>query len=130
MAKVHEAKHYLRDAKPMKLRLGSVKNLKSLAEALDLMDTKTFRTHMKGKNSFAAWISRELGDDELAKRMRMSKTQEDMLKAVDDRYIELDEIIASSHMTSGEFLSIGAVDFIIGVIIGFMGGLILATLFG
>lgn len=92
--------------------------------------TKHSRRTQGKKNDFAGWVSRELGDDDLAKRMRLSRTREDMLKAVDDRCIEVDELIASSHMTSGEFLSIGAVDFIIGMIIGFMGGLILATLFG
>lgn len=130
MVKFHEAKHYLRDVRPLKIRSWKVKNLRCLAEALDLMDNKTFKSHIRGKNSFAAWVERELGDDDLAKRMRLSRTREDLLKVADDRYIELDEVIASSHMTSGEFLSIGAVDFVIGIIIGFMGGLILATLFG
>ncbi len=133
MAKPHEARHYLRDvSSPMKLRLGgAVKNLRGLAEALDIMDEKTFKAHMGGKrNDFASWVKTELGDDVLATRMRLSKTREDMLKAVDDRYIELDEILAKCHITSGEFMSLGAVDFVIGVVIGFLGGLILATLFG
>ncbi len=133
MITVKDAEHILRDVKGQKafqLHMGAtIDSLKDLAEALDIMSEKTFSHHVSAKkNDFAAWVRSVLGDEDLADVIEKCKTKQSVLKKVDERIEELDYKLSQSHITTKEIMGLGAVDFIVGLIIGFLGGLVLASL--
>ena len=133
MTTVKEAEHILRDvkgAKVFQLHMGAdINSLKDLAEALDIMSDKTFGHHVSAKkNDFAAWVRAVLEDDPLADDMLKCKTKQSSLKKIDERIEELDYRLSQSHITTKEIMGLGAVDFIVGLIVGFLGGLVLASL--
>ena len=133
MITVKEAEHILRNVKDdrsFKLHMGtSIRSLRELAEALDLMADRTFQHHVtETRNDFGTWVKDVLGDKELADTIQHLKNRESILKEVDDRIDELDKRMAESHITTKELMSMGAMDFVIGMIIGFIGGLVLAAM--
>ncbi len=133
MVTAKEAEHILRhvkDDRSFRLHMGaSIRSLKEMAEALDIMADRTFGHHVsEARNDFASWVKDVLGDDQLAAGLCKMKGREAILKAVDDRIEELERRMAESHVTTKELMSMGAVDFVIGMIIGFIGGLVVATL--
>ncbi len=133
MTSAKEAEHILRqvkDDRAFRLHMGtSIRSLKELAEALDLMADRSFAHHVTGaRNDFGIWIKDVIGDDELARSVAKLQNREAILKKVDDRIEELVQKMAESHVTTKELMSMGAVDFAIGMVIGFIGGLIVAAL--
>jgi len=133
MITVKEAEHILRhvkDDRSFKLHMGtSIRSLREMAEALDLMADKTFNHHVtETRNDFSNWVKDVLEDEELAMQIHHLKGREAILKKVDDRIAELEKKMAESHITTKELMSMGAVDFVIGMIIGFIGGLVLAAM--
>ncbi len=133
MVSIKDAEHILRDVKGQKafqLHMGAnINSLKDLAEALDIMSEKTFNHHVSAsKNDFAAWVRDVLEDEELAAVIAKCKTKQNALKKIDERIEELDYRLSQSHITTKEIMGLGAVDFIVGLIVGFLGGLVLASL--
>lgn len=133
MATAKEAEHILRPVKGQhvfQLHMGaSIHSLKELAEALDLMAEKSFQHHVtESRNDFSNWVKDVLGDDELAAVIHPLRGREAILKKLDDRIEQLEHKLAESHVTTKELMSMGAVDFVIGLIIGFIGGLIVAMM--
>jgi hypothetical protein len=133
MVSAKEAEHILRhvkDDRSFRLHMGtSIRSLKELSEALDIMADRTFHHHVtEARNDFSNWVKDVLGDEELAEGMRRLRGREAILKRVDDRVEELEKKMSESHVTTKELMSMGAVDFVIGMIIGFIGGLVLAMM--
>lgn len=133
MVSAKEAEHILRsvkDDRAFKLHMGTtIRSLKELAEALDLMADRTFHHHVtETRNDFGNWVRDVLSDHELAQSVAKLKTREAILKKLDDRIEELEHKMAESHVTTKELMSMGAVDFVIGMIIGFIGGLVVAAM--
>jgi len=133
MTTAKEAEHILRDVKGkavFQLHMGaSINSLKDLAEALDIMASKTYGHHVtSSRNDFANWIREVLDDEDLADAVKKCKGKESVLKKIDERIEALEYKLSQSHITTKEILGLGAVDFIVGVIIGFLGGLVLASL--
>jgi hypothetical protein len=128
-----DAEHILRDVKGkgvFQLHMGAtINSLKDLAEALDIMSDKSFGHHVTAtKNDFGSWIRDVLGDTELADAVYKCKSKQSILKKVDERIEELEYRLSQSHITTKEIMGLGAVDFIVGLIVGFLGGLVLASL--
>lgn len=133
MTTAKEAEHILRDVrgnKVFQLHMGAgLNSLKDLAEALDIMSEKTFGHHVSDKkNDFASWVKEVLEDERLADDLEKCKTRQSVLKKIDERIEELEYKLSQSHVTTKEIMGLGAVDFIVGLIIGFLGGLVLASL--
>jgi len=133
MTTAREAEHILRDVKnpsAFNLHMGvSLHSLKDLAEALDIMSDTTFKHHVSDKkNDFGNWVGDVLMDKQLAADIKNLKTKTSILKKVDERIEELEYRLSQSHITTKEILGFGAVDFIVGLIIGLLGGLVLASL--
>ena len=64
-----------------------LKNLDELANALLSMHEATYRHHVySGHNDFANWTEHVFGEKELAKKMRESKTKQEMAKVVRGRF--------------------------------------------
>ncbi len=133
MASAKEAEHILRhvkDDKAFRLHMGtSIRSLKEMAEALDIMADKTFSHHVtETRNDFSTWVRDVLGDDQLADSIKSLRSREAVVKKVEARVGELERKMAESHITTSELMSMGAVDFVIGMIIGFIGGLVLSMM--
>src|SRR3989344_5796651 len=116
MVTVKEAEYILRHVKDdsaFRLHMGTnIRSLKELAEALDIMADKTFTHHItETRNDFGNWTRDVLGDTELATSLHKLKTREAILKKVDDRIEELERKMAESHITTKDFMGMGAVDF-------------------
>ena len=133
MTTAKEAEHILRDVrgnKVFQMHMGAdINSLKDLAEALDIMSEQTFEHHVSGsKNDFAAWVRDVLEDVRLADELMKCKSRQSILKKIDERIEELEYKLSQSHITTKEIMGLGAVDFIVGLIVGFLGGLVLASL--
>ena len=133
MVSAKEAEHILRHVKgdhAFRLHMGtSIRSLKEMAEALDIMADRTFHHHVTdARNDFSSWVKDVLGDEGLAGSLRGIKSREAMVAKMDGRIEELEKKMAESHITTKEIMSMGAVDFVIGMIIGFIGGLVLAVM--
>jgi len=133
MLTVKQAEHILRDVHSkhnFKLHMGSeISSLKDMAEAIDIMADRTFVHHVnEKKNDFAYWIKEAIGDDDLACKVEKLRTREALQKTINKRVKELEQRLESGHVTSRDLLNMGALDFILGMIVGVLGGIILATL--
>ena len=65
-----------------------IKNLAELIDQLVDMDRELFNYHVNpGNNDFANWIRDVFGEKELARRMKMSRSAQGMLKSI-TRYLE------------------------------------------
>ncbi len=133
MVSAKEAEHILRrikDESAFRLHMGTnIRSLREMAEALDIMADKTYNHHVSdAKNDFSTWVKDVVGDEDLAKGIRHLRNKSVMARKVNSRIEELQNKMAESHVTTKELMSMGAVDFVIGMIIGFIGGLVVATL--
>ena len=102
MVSAKEAEHILRrvkEDKAFRLYLGTtLRSLKELAEALDIMADKAFRHNVvETRNDFGNWVKDVVGDDELADQIMHLKSKEGILKKVDDRIEELEGKMAESN---------------------------------
>ncbi|MDD4362795.1 MAG: hypothetical protein PHD33_01105 [Atribacterota bacterium] len=60
-----------------------LKNLAELIEQLTKIDQETFKCHVNKKNNdFAKWVRDVFGEKELARRMKMSRSPQGMLKSI------------------------------------------------
>jgi len=127
------AERLLKDSpheKAFKLHMGiDIRNLRELAEALDIMADDAFKHHVnESKNDFASWIRHVVGDEELAKSVEKSKARKSILEKVRDRVNYLEGRRNRDVICPKEFLTCGAVDFAIGAIVGFVIGVIFSAI--
>ena len=105
-----------------------IKNLYELAEALLAMSQKSFSHHVNSsKNDFANWVRDVVDDAILALRLSAQRDKREMEKIVKARIKELEIEHMPAH-ASKNLLKSGAVDFTIGLVVGIIAGLILASL--
>jgi hypothetical protein len=66
---------------------GSIlKNLRELPSALKQMPRETFVHHVnRGKNDFAEWIDKVIGEKRLANQVRQFRSKAGMIKAIESR---------------------------------------------
>jgi hypothetical protein len=70
------------------------RNLKDLKEGLIGMSDQTFAYHCNEiKNDFSSWVSKIIGDGELARSLESATNREQAAKIVEDRYIFLSDAI-------------------------------------
>ncbi len=105
----------------------SITNLYELAEAISSMSTASFKHHVSAsKNDFAKWIRDVFQDSVLASKLSFKKTRKSMETAIKERIITLEhELMPAS--ASKKILTRGIVDFVIGLIIGLVGGILLSV---
>ncbi|OIO63655.1 hypothetical protein COT48_06245 [Candidatus Woesearchaeota archaeon CG08_land_8_20_14_0_20_47_9] len=74
----------------------SIRNIRELAEAIDIMDERSFKHHMRDdKNDFATWVKDVIGDFELAAEMQRINTREGLVNAIKRRILDLAEAESS-----------------------------------
>ncbi|MFO8016320.1 MAG: DUF5752 family protein [Candidatus Woesearchaeota archaeon] len=132
MVMPEKAEALLEDTKggdDFKLHMGSdIKNLKQLAEALDIMAEDTFRHHVSGKkNDFASWIRHSIGDEELARSIEKLKSRKKIAEKVRRRVSFLERKRGQKVSCHKDFLTCGVTDFALGVVVGFIIGMIIAV---
>ncbi len=111
---------------------GTVRNLGELLAALKNMSADVFSHHVsEGRNDFASWLKYSVGDGILADRVINVKRQDQMFRLLHQRIGEL----KAENPTSSEepksmvaFVKEEFVDFLLGLVIGFIIGLVVKTL--
>ena len=104
-----------------------INNLFELAEALESMKETSFRHHVTGqKNDFSSWIRDIIGDNELAAKIMTTNNRSRMSSIVRDRVEQFETLERTSHTKA--LLRYGALDFLIGIIIGVIAGIVIASL--
>ncbi len=112
---------------------GEIHNERELADAINIISSDMYAHHVNPeKNDFAKWVSDVIGDDELADRIRAA----DKVHAVQivKKHVEyLDHLMhEEKHQHKGYIdyaataMRSGIADFITGIAIGIIAGLILA----
>lgn len=116
--------------KEFRLHLGAnIVSLYELSEALDIISDVSFNHHItKHKNDFANWVRHVVGDKKLAHQIENMKKRKDVNDAVKLRIKELEGL--SYHSMLGEEIRAGAREFIAGIIIGFIAGIMVHVLVG
>lgn len=89
-----EAKRILSNTSPERafwINNGQVlKSIMELPAAAKKMTVEQFTHHVNAaKNDFAKWIDEVIGDKELAKKLRLAKTKDGLVKAVTGRLKQL-----------------------------------------
>ncbi len=128
----NEARFLLSDAKEensFNLQNGGrLKNLRELAEALDIMPGEVFLHHVtEEKNDFVNWVNDVIGDKELAKEISKTRLRSIMLSKVANRVKKLNERLDEGTIPSQEFLRSGRTDFVVGILVGFLASLLVTT---
>src|SRR3989344_2174521 len=104
---------------------GEVKNLKMLAEALPLMPALSFHYHVsKHHNDFAEWVRDIVGDWQLADSIEHAETKREMAESVMHRVESLNRAVSEHSLSYDPFMFSGAKEFIVGITIGFIIGMI------
>jgi len=104
-----------------------IRSVYELAEALSVMNPKSFSHHVSGsKNDFANWVRDVLDDSILGMRISAQKERKEMEKIIRQRIKDLEREHMPAHASIKLFKS-GTVDFIIGLVLGVIAGLILAS---
>jgi len=106
---------------------GTIRSLYELAEALSLMKPASFNHHVSpGRNDFANWVRDVIDDSVLASMLMLSKSKGQMEKEVRERIKDLEHEHLPAH-ASQSIIRSGAFDFAVGIVIGFIIGLIIAS---
>jgi len=106
---------------------GTINSLYQLADSLASMPAKSFNHHVTPtRNDFANWVRDVIQDSVLAQRISSQKSKALMEKTVRERIHELEEQHMPAH-ASKNIIRKGIFDFIIGLIVGVVAGLILAS---
>jgi len=110
-----------------KLHMGSeITDLKSLFEALNIMDDTSFKHHVTGsKNDFANWVRDVLDDKDLASALHSTKDRMHMIQLVKKRVQFLDSIKTEQGLST-VFMAYSVLDFIIGLAVGIAAGYLIA----
>ena len=132
MVDPEKAAELLEDVKEeshFRLHMGTnICNLKQLSEALDIMAEEAFKHHVTAtKNDFASWIRLSVGDEELAKSIEGLKDRRKIADRMRRRIDYLERIRGQNILAPKDFLTCGATDFVLGAIIGFVVGMIVAV---
>jgi len=107
---------------------GHINSIYQLADTLSSISAKSFNHHVSSlRNDFANWVRDVIQDSELAPVLAALKTRTHMEKAVRERIKELEAQSLPAH-SSTNLLKSGVVDFVIGLIVGAVAGLIIASL--
>jgi len=131
--KAEEILNDVPDHHHFRLHMGTdIKNLKELAEALEIMADRTFFHHIgPGKNDFSNWIKEVVDDKELAGKLRNTDTRLAMVSEIRKR-VDFLERKPSEHkicteLCKKDFMKCGVNDFAVGTLVGFVIGVILAV---
>ena len=112
-----------------RLHMGTnIRNLKELAEALEIMADRTFFHHVgDGKNDFSSWIKEVVGDPELAEKIKKLDSKNAMVKTVRSRLHYLETKPSEYEILKNDFMRMGINDFAVGALVGFIVGVIIAA---
>ncbi|MFC1690562.1 hypothetical protein ACFL0W_00145 [Nanoarchaeota archaeon] len=107
----------------------SIGSLHQLIEALDVMSKDSFEHHInEHKNDFAKWIEHSVEDIVLAVDVKDLKNRDKIKKAIEERIAELEKIRSKGKLISAhEWMNYGVVDFVLGVLVGFLAGVIISV---
>jgi len=107
----------------------SIRNLYELAENLEKMSDESFYHHVTPeRNDFENWINDVIKDVELAKSIANIKNQTTMSRIIKKRIDVLERIKLEDHTAFKERFVSGVVDFAIGILIGFIIGILIVSL--
>ncbi len=102
----------------------SIKNLRELAEALEIMDDDAFKHHVtKEKNDFSNWVKDIIEDVELSKDLLKAKTRKKAFEAVSQRI----EQLKSGHVAKDK-INLFTDKFLIGLILGLVIGFVISAI--
>ncbi|MBU0471669.1 MAG: hypothetical protein KKF89_05980 [Nanoarchaeota archaeon] len=99
--------------------------LSDLRDMIVSIPEKDFIHHIKEKNDFAVWVRDILHKDYLAERMEKVSSREDLLELITDEMIKDRE---SELSGSDEFKRFIAREFIYGMLLGIVLGLVISQL--
>ena len=127
---VFDAEKLLRDVMPehnFYANNGTViKSLHELHYAMANMDDTTFNHHLNDqRNDFASWIENVHRDNELAEKLKKSKTKKDVQEHLKQRISHLENIRARRHMHAAKAMKYGSTDFALGLVMGITIGITL-----
>lgn len=129
-----EAKDILEEVpadKHFRIHLGTnISNLKGLLEALEIISNDSFKHHVsKTKNDFSKWVSDVVGDVDFASELRKVHTKKGSVKLLKRRIRFLERKASEGKpLSAKEWMEYGRVDFLLGLIIGFIIGIIIVAL--
>ena len=126
---LEEARAILSDVHPnheFRIHMGAtVKNLRELADALEIMDEDAFKHHVtKDRNDFHNWVRDIITDAELSSRLLNAKKREDAVKCVRKRVEELSKVKGEEHIKGISHFMTN--EFFLGLMIGILIGLLIA----
>lgn len=129
--KEEDAERYLKrvpEDQAFKLHKGTtIRDMKELAELLDIMSPESFEHHVNGeKNDFANWIRDAVGDKEFADKVQGIDDRKKLLNRIRDHIHDLEMTKVEGGIPTRNYLKSGVVDFGIGITLGFFIGLIVA----
>jgi len=103
-----------------------INNLYELAEVFENISDASFRHHVTAqKNDFSNWARDVIGDSELAAKLMSAKNKSKMAYLARERISQLETLEAASHTKA--LLKFGMLDFLLGIIIGVIAGVILVS---
>jgi len=135
MLTIEQAENILSEVDPnytFKLHLGAeIRSLNELSEVLEVITEESFRHHVnEHKNDFARWILDVIKDRELFNQINHLKSRHEIKKRIDERIAMLEKVTKRGRpFYSDELMNIGIKDFAIGVVIGFVLGVVARYIF-
>ncbi|MBD3313155.1 hypothetical protein GF345_01810 [Candidatus Woesearchaeota archaeon] len=106
----------------------NIKNLKELAEALEIMADRSFSHHVSPtKNDFSSWIKEVVGDHQLADRVSGMESKKKMVKEIRKRVSSLEKRSSEHALLKTDYMKLGANDFAVGIVVGFIIGVVIAA---
>ncbi|MBU0535999.1 MAG: hypothetical protein KKE20_03475 [Nanoarchaeota archaeon] len=106
----------------------NIKNLKELAEALEIMADRTFQHHVSStKNDFSSWVSEAIGDSELADKLKKIESKNKMVSEIRKRVTSLERRSSQHALLKDDFMNLGVNDFAVGIVVGFIIGIMIAV---
>jgi malonyl CoA-acyl carrier protein transacylase len=106
-----------------------ITNLGELRDKLGSMDDATFKHHVTNeKNDFHNWVKDVVGDSELADQLAKANSQQEAAALVEKRVAWLETKKKESLCEHRKHLNCGAMEFMEGLALGIIIGLILARI--
>lgn len=128
-----EAERSLLDVKPehhFHVKDGAViKNLYELHDKLLDMDDSTFQHHVREDgNDFKNWVNDVLNDEPLAEELAKRRSRKAMIEAIDKRLKSLETLKQKKGCEHRIHINCGVRDFLVGIALGILIGLMIARL--
>ena len=106
-----------------------VKNVNELKDQLQQMDDAEFSHHVNtDKNDFKEWVQHVVNDSDLADQLGKCRTRKAMLAILDSRIDHLHQIKHGPVFPHQQYLDYALYDFLGGIIVGLVVGLVITTL--